>query len=63
MISMQQVIAELPSLSRAERRELSLRLLELDCSSDEAEDLAACEHFADLGFAMLDEMEAKTESK
>ena len=63
MISMQQVMAELPSLSRAERRELSLRLLELDCSSGEAEDLASCEHSAVLGFAMLDEMEAKAESK
>jgi hypothetical protein len=52
-----------PSLSRKERRELSLRLLELDGSAVEAEDLAVCGHSATLGFALLDELEAKADSK
>jgi hypothetical protein len=54
MISLHQVLDELPSLSREERRLLSLRLLEMDCTTAEAEDLAACEHSASLGFALMD---------
>lgn len=50
-------------MSRPERRELSLRLLELDTTAQEAEDMATCEHSAALGFAMLDEMEAGEQSK
>jgi hypothetical protein len=63
MISLHQVLDELPSLSREERRELSLRLLEMDCTAAEAEDIAVCEHSAALGFALMDELEAKAESK
>ena len=59
MIDFQQVVDELPALSRRQRRELSLRLLEMDCTPEEAEDLSTCEHSAVLGFAMLDEMEAE----
>ena len=50
---------ELPELSRKQRTELSLRLLEMDCTQDDAADLAACEQAALFGFAMLDEMEAE----
>lgn len=62
MISISQILNELPSLNREERRELSLRLLEMDCTPAEAEDLAVCEHSAAIGFAMLDELEAKAEA-
>lgn len=63
MITLHEVLDELPSLSRKERRELSLRLLELDCTAAEAEDLAVCEHSAAIGFALLDELESAAESK
>jgi len=62
MISIREILDELPSLNREERRELSLRLLEMECTPAEAGDLAVCEHSAALGFAMLDEMEAKAEA-
>jgi hypothetical protein len=54
-----EVIEELPQLTRQQRRDLSLRLMEFDCSPEESEDLAVCEFSAALGFALLDEMEAK----
>lgn len=59
MMDFQQVVLKLPELSRKERRELSLRLLEMDCTPEETIDLAACGQAALLGFAMLDEMEAE----
>jgi len=58
-MSFAEVLDELPGLNHRQRRELALRLLELDTTAAEAEDLAACEHSAALGFAMLDEMEAE----
>jgi hypothetical protein len=54
-----QVLAELPALSRLERRELAMRIVEMDSSEGEMDDMAACEHSAALGFAMLDTMEAE----
>ncbi|MCW1884776.1 hypothetical protein OKA04_08555 [Luteolibacter flavescens] len=62
MISIRQILEELPSLNREERRELSLRLLEMDSTPEEAADLAVCEHSAALGFAMLDELEAEAQT-
>ena len=58
-MSFAQVLAELPSLTRPERRELSLRLFEIESSEAEADDIAVCEHSAAMGFAMLDAMEAE----
>jgi hypothetical protein len=58
-MSFTQVLEELPVLTRQERRELSLRLLELDSSQAEADDIAICEHSAAMGFAMLDALEAE----
>jgi hypothetical protein len=57
-----QVIAGLPALSRRERRELALRIMEIDCTAAELDDLAGCEQSAALGFAMLERMEAEDES-
>ena len=58
MITLAKVLDDLTLLTPQERRELPLRLLELECTGPEAEDLAACEQAAALGFAMLDELEA-----
>lgn len=57
IMSFAQVLEELPALTRPERRELSLRLFEIQSSEAEADDLAVCEHSAAIGFAMLDAME------
>ena len=57
-MSLTRLLAELPSLSPTERREVALRLIEIDCSDAETEDLAACEQSAIAGFAMLETMEA-----
>jgi hypothetical protein len=57
-MSFAQVLEELPALTRPERRELSLRLLEIERTAAEADDIAVCEHSAAMGFAMLDAMEA-----
>ena len=54
-----EILEELPRLTWQQRRELALRLCEINSSEAEAEDLAACEHSAALGFAMLDRMEAE----
>lgn len=53
------MLAELPALSRRERRELVFRIVEIDSSEAELEDLAACEQAAMAGFAMLERMEAE----
>ena len=58
-MSFAQVLEELPTLTRPERRELSLRLFEIETSEAEADDIALCEHSAAMGFAMLDAMEAE----
>ena len=58
-MSFAQVLEELPALTRPERRELSLRLFEIETTAAEADDIAVCEHSAAMGFAMLDAMEAE----
>lgn len=62
-MSFAQVLEELPSLTPPQRREVSLRLLEIENTEAEAEDIAVCEHSAALGFAMLDAMEAEDAAK
>lgn len=58
-MSFAQVLEELPTLTRHQRRELSLRLFEIQTSDAEAVDISVCEHSAAMGFAMLDTMEAE----
>ena len=58
-MSLPQILAELPILTRQERQELAMRLLEIDSTEAEREDMAVCEHSAALGFAMLDALEAE----
>ncbi len=53
------MLAEIPVLTRQQRRELSLRLIEMDASVAELEDMAVCESSASLGFALMDTMEAE----
>ena len=62
-MSFAQVLEELPALTRPQRREISLRLFEIETTEAEAEDIAICEHSAALGFAMLDAMEAEDDAK
>lgn len=62
-MSFAQVLEELPALTRPQRREVTLRLFEIDTTEAEAEDIAICEHSAALGFAMLDAMEAEDAAK
>ena len=62
-MSFAQVLEELPTLTRPQRRELSLRLFEIQSSEAEADDIAVCEHSAAMGFAMLDAMEAEDAAK
>lgn len=57
-----QVIADLPALSRLERRELALRIMEIDSTDAELDDMAVCEQSVVLGFAMLERMEAEDEA-
>lgn len=58
-MSFAEMMEQVEALDPLERRELSLRLLELGCTREELDDIAICEHSAALGFAMLDEMEAR----
>jgi len=58
-MSFAEVLAEIPALTRQQRREFSLRLIEMDASLAEREDMAVCEHSASLGFALIDSMEAE----
>lgn len=62
-MSFTQVLENLPTLSRIERRELSLRLFEIETTEAEADDIAVCEHSAAVGFAVLDAMEAADSAK
>jgi hypothetical protein len=62
-MSFAQVLEELPTLTRPQRRELSLRLFEIQTIDAEADDLAVCEHSAAIGFALLDAMEAEDAAK
>jgi len=56
-MSFAEVLAEIPALTRQQRRELFLRLIEMDTSVAELEDMAVCEHSAGIGFALMDSME------
>jgi uncharacterized protein Smg (DUF494 family) len=58
-MSFTQLLAEIPTLTRLERRELVLRLVEMDSTEAELDDMAVCEQSATLGFAILDSMEAE----
>lgn len=58
-MSFAQVIAELPTLTRPQRREMALRLFEMESTEAEASDIAVCEHSAAMGFALLEAMEAE----
>ncbi len=62
-MSFTQVIAELPALTRPQRREVALRLFEMESTEAEANDIAVCEHTAVLGFAMLEALEAEDAAK
>jgi hypothetical protein len=62
-MSFAQVLAELPILSRPQRREVGLRLFEMESSEAEADDISVCEHSAAWGFAMLDAIEAEDAAK
>lgn len=62
-MSFTQVLEELPTLTRPQRREISLRLLEIKTTEAEADDIAVCGHSAAIGFAMLDAMEAEDGTK
>lgn len=52
-----EIMAELPKLSHAERREVVRLILEME---QEAETLAECDRLAQERFQMLDALEAKT---
>lgn len=53
-MSFAQILEEIPKLSAPERREIFLQVLSLE---PEVDDLAACDHVAMEGFALLEEME------
>ena len=63
IMSFTQVIEELPTLTPPQRREVALRLFEMDSTEAEAGDIAICEHSAAMGFAMLDSVEAEDAAK
>ncbi len=52
-----EIMAELPKLSHAERREVVRLILEME---QEADTLAECDRLAQERFQMLDALEAKT---
>ena len=56
-MSFEQIREELPNLSQKERRELGLRLLELEGD----EEIALCNYVAAEGFAKLDQEEREVE--
>lgn len=51
-----EILAELPRLSRLDRRKILDRILEIE---DEADVLEACRRMADEGFQILDALEAE----
>lgn len=55
-MSAQEIIAELPSLSAQERREIARHIFEME---EDAQVLADCDRRADENFRMLDRMEAE----
>jgi hypothetical protein len=52
-MSLDEILEQLPNLSPQQRRELGLRLLELEADDD----VALCNYVAAQGFAMIDEEE------
>ena len=58
-MSLSEILDELPHLTHEERRLLCRRALAID----EAEDVAALEHTAAEGFAVLDRLEAEDEAR
>lgn len=58
-MSFAELLAEIPALTRQQRQELSLRLIEMDTSVAELEDMAVCEQFANVEFALMDSLEAE----
>lgn len=56
IMSAQEIIAELGSLTPKERREVARRIFEME---DEAQILADCDRRADENFQILDRMEAE----
>jgi hypothetical protein len=55
-MSKAEILAELPRLEHAERREIALRLFEMEA---DAQTLADCDRRADEHFLMLDALEAQ----
>ena len=55
-MSLEEIITQLPKLTPQERRELSLRLLELEDDPD----VGLCNAAAAQGFALLDQEERET---
>ena len=51
---MTEIILELPRLTPHQRRELCLKIIELEAETD---DIALCDESARQGFAILDQME------
>ena len=56
-MSLDEIIEELPNLSHQQRRELGLRLLELEADDD----VALCNYVAAQGFALTDQEEREAE--
>jgi hypothetical protein len=56
-MSFEQILEELPNLSQKERRELGLRLIELEADDD----IALSNYVAAEGFASLDQEEREAE--
>ncbi|MBV8376543.1 MAG: hypothetical protein JO279_06010 [Verrucomicrobia bacterium] len=56
-MSLDEIIEELPNLSPQQRRELGLRLLELEADDD----VAQCNYVAAHGFALIDQEEREAE--
>lgn len=55
-MSTTEILSELPRLTHRERREIALRILELE---EEGQILAECDRRANENFLLLDEMEAE----
>jgi hypothetical protein len=54
LMSMAEIINELPKLTHHQRRKLCRKIIELEAASG---DIALCDETARQGFAMLDQME------
>jgi hypothetical protein len=58
-MSADQILAELPQLSHAERRVIARRLVDLE---EEAQILADCDRRADANFLLLDALETEDDA-